>query len=88
MVSFVRYSADRTRCLACVANLSGAQRPGYRIGVPMAGGWEVVLDTTLANGGIRTTEPWPWHGFDQSLTVDLPSLSVVWLVDRRAFLAR
>jgi 1,4-alpha-glucan branching enzyme len=81
VLSFVRYSADRSRSLACVANLSGADRPGYRIGVPKYGAWEVVLDTTMANGGHRSAEPMPWHGFDQSLTVDLPAMSVVWLVN-------
>ncbi len=82
VLSFVRHSSDRERSLACVANLSGADRPGYRIGLPKAGTWEVVLDTTMANGGFRTTEPACWHGFDQSLTIDLPALSVVWLVNR------
>jgi 1,4-alpha-glucan branching enzyme len=81
VLSFVRYSAGRTRSLACVANFSGIDRPGYRIGVPKPGRWEVVLDTTLANGGGRTAEPTPWHGFDHSLTIDLPSLSVVWMVN-------
>ena len=79
VLSFVRHSADRSRSLACVANLSGVDRPGYRIGVPKPGSWDVVLDTTLANGGLRHTEPCPWHGFDQSLVIDLPSLGVVWL---------
>jgi 1,4-alpha-glucan branching enzyme len=82
VLSFVRYSHDRERSLACVANLSGADRPGYRIGLPKAGTWEVVLDTTMVNGGFRTTEPTCWHGFDQSLPIDLPALSVVWLVNR------
>jgi 1,4-alpha-glucan branching enzyme len=63
-----------------VANLSGVDRHGYRLGVPRPGYWQVVLDTTLASGGGRSTEPVPWHGFDQSVTVDLPSLGVVWMV--------
>ena len=37
VLSFVRYSADRSRSLACIANLSGIDRPGYRIGVPRQG---------------------------------------------------
>ncbi|HEX2117668.1 MAG TPA: 1,4-alpha-glucan branching enzyme, partial [Acidimicrobiales bacterium] len=82
VLSFVRFSADRSRSLACVANLSGSDRAGYRIGVPKPGDWEVVLDTTMVNGGSRSTEPWAWHGFDQSLTIDLAALSVVWLVNR------
>ncbi len=80
VLSFVRCSADRARVLACVANLSGTDRPGYRIGVPEGGAWEVVLDTTMVNGGVRTADDWCWHGFDHSTTIDLPALSVVWLV--------
>ncbi len=79
VLSFCRYSAGGARTLACIANLSGIDRPGYRIGLPRAGAWEAVLDTTLANGGQRWTDPVPWHGFEQSATLDLPSLSVVWL---------
>jgi 1,4-alpha-glucan branching enzyme len=82
VLSFVRYNRDRSRMLACVANLSGVDRQGYRIGLPRQGAWEAVLDTTLANGGERYTEPTCWHGFDHSLTIDLPSLGVVWLVNR------
>ena len=81
VLSFVRYSADRSRSLACIANLSGIDRPGYRIGVPRQGAWNVALDTTMANGGYRSTDPTPWHGFDQSLTIDVPSLGVIWLVN-------
>jgi 1,4-alpha-glucan branching enzyme len=81
VLSFCRYSAGRERSLACVANFSGSDRPGYRIGLPKQGSWEVVLDTTMVNGGYRSTEPTPWHGFGQSLTIDLPSLGVVWLVN-------
>ncbi len=81
VLSFVRYSSDGSRSLACIANLSGIDRPGYRVGVPRQGAWNVVLDTTLANDGYRSSEPTPWHGFDQSLTIDVPSLAVVWLVN-------
>ena len=41
----------------------------------------MALDTTTVNGGFLSTEPTPWHGFDHSLTVDLPALSVVWLTN-------
>ncbi|HEV2759909.1 MAG TPA: 1,4-alpha-glucan branching enzyme, partial [Acidimicrobiales bacterium] len=81
VLSFCRYSRGRERSLACIANLSGTDRPGYRIGLPRQGSWEVALDTTMVNGGYRSTEPTPWHGFNQSLTIDLPSMSVVWLVN-------
>ncbi|MDQ6727285.1 MAG: 1,4-alpha-glucan branching protein GlgB [Actinomycetota bacterium] len=82
VLSFARFSADGGQSLVCVANLSGSDRRAYRIGVPMAGSWEVVLDTTMANGGTLQAEPQCWHGRDQSLTVNLAPLSVVWLVHR------
>ena len=81
VLSFCRYSQGGERSLACIANLSGSDRPGYRIGLPRQGSWEVALDTTMVNGGYRSTEPTPWHGFNQSITIDLPSMSVVWLVN-------
>ena len=82
VLSFARFSADGSRSLACVANLSGTDRPGYRIGVPRPGSWDVALDTTMVNSGSFAAEPTCWHGFDQSLVVDLPSMSVVWLVNQ------
>ena len=88
--SFARYSADGSRCLACVANLSGSDHFGYRVGVPRPGRWDVVLDTSDARfAGWRQepvegvdAEPVPWHGLDHSVVLDLYPLSVLWLVPR------
>ncbi|MGI9022650.1 MAG: 1,4-alpha-glucan branching protein GlgB [Acidimicrobiales bacterium] len=88
VLSFARFSADGSRILVCIANLSAAHQGGYRIGVPRPGTWEQVLDTSSsAFGGVgpdtvddRTAEPVPWHGLEQSVMLDLPPLAVVWLV--------
>jgi 1,4-alpha-glucan branching enzyme len=87
--SFLRFAAeDGSGTIACVANLSGSDRQGYRVGLPRAGGWTEILDTSRATFGGRNTgpgrgrvntEPVPWHGFDQSIALDLHPLSVVWL---------
>jgi 1,4-alpha-glucan branching enzyme len=87
VLSFARFSADGTRVVVCVANLSGLHRGGYRIGVPRPGRWEQLLDTASnAFGGDnperiadRWAEPVSWHGLAQSLALDLAPFSVVWL---------
>ncbi len=87
VLSFARFSADGSRVIVCVANLSGLHRGGYRIGVPRAGRWEQVLDTTSTvfggdnpeRVGDRWTEPVTWHGLPQSLALDLGPFGVVWL---------
>jgi 1,4-alpha-glucan branching enzyme len=87
VLSFARFSADGSRVVVCVANLSGLHRGGYRIGVPRPGRWEQLLDTaSTAFGGDnpeqiadRWAEPVSWHGLAQSLALDLAPFSVVWL---------
>ena len=51
LLAFVRHAApghDDGRDLVCLTHLSGVERQGYRLGVPAAGEWEVVLDTSEA----------------------------------------
>ncbi|MBK9179239.1 MAG: 1,4-alpha-glucan branching protein GlgB [Acidimicrobiales bacterium] len=85
--SFLRFSTGEERALACLANLTPVPRPAYRVGLPKAGRWEVVLDTDssyfagsdYAKVAGYDTEPVPWHGLDQSIEAALPPLAVVWL---------
>jgi 1,4-alpha-glucan branching enzyme len=71
-------------------------RPGYRVGVPWEGEWEVLLDTDgpqwggSGYGGYDTegqtlvaTSEFPWQGQPASITLSLPPLSVIWLAARR-----
>lgn len=77
--------------LACVVNFSGTTYHDYRIGLPEPGWWEPVLDTAdkafwgggAMNTEARHTEPEPWHGREQSLTVGLAPFAAVWLRLRR-----
>jgi len=85
--SFLRLSADGSRVLACVANLSPVTREGYRLGLPRPGPWRALLDTDderfggagAAGGGQVVADGAGMHGFEQSAELTLPPLGVLWL---------
>jgi len=87
VLSFVRMDAEGRPGLACVANFSPAVYYGFRVGLPVAGAWREVINTDAVdyggsgqgNMGKVETEPMSWHGFDQSATLTVPPLGVVWL---------
>ena len=87
-LAFARYSAECSRILVCVENLSPVPRPGYRVGLPRGGGWREVLNTDaevyggsgLENGVPLDAEEREWHGQPWSVELTLPPLAVVWLV--------
>ena len=68
-----------------LCNFSPVSHPGYRLGVPVAGKYAVVLnsdDPAFGGGGggdkgLISTEKIPCHGQEQSITVDLPAMSAV-----------
>jgi 1,4-alpha-glucan branching enzyme len=88
--AFVRWSADRSRHVVCIANLSPVPRHGYRVGMPGAGTYLEAINSDagryggsgVGNGeGVRT-EAAPWDGQEQSALVTLPPLGTLWLVPR------
>jgi 1,4-alpha-glucan branching enzyme len=87
VLSFVRMDAAGRPGLACIANFSPAVYHGFRVGLPVAGAWREVINTDAVdyggsgqgNMGKVETEPMSWHGFDQSATLTVPPLGVVWL---------
>jgi 1,4-alpha-glucan branching enzyme len=89
----LRWGADGAEALACVANFTPVPRPGYRVGLPWSGSWEVVLNTDAwgyggsgtgsPSGAVLTSEGTPWQHQRSSAMVDLPPLGVVWLAARR-----
>jgi 1,4-alpha-glucan branching enzyme len=92
VLAFMRFSGGRERSLVCVANLSGAHRQGYRVGLPHGGRWRTVLDTDRHRYGGGTpdeapqvvdAEPVEWHRQAHSAPLDLAPLSVRWLVPDR-----
>ncbi len=86
--AFLRFSADGSQVVACAANFTPVPREGYRIGLPRAGEWRVILDTNATffggTGFGGTRNAWasdePYQGQPCSAFVTLPPLSVVWLV--------
>ena len=71
--------------LVIVCNFSPVHREGYRVGVPAAGKYAVVLNSDdKAFGGTGagdktqiSTENLPCHGQEQSMVIDLPPMSGV-----------
>jgi 1,4-alpha-glucan branching enzyme len=85
--SFIRWSRTGD-AVVCVANFTPVPRPGFRVGLPTVGPWELLLDSDGARywgSGYRGIDQAivvgaePWQGQPQSAVVDLPPLSVVWL---------
>jgi 1,4-alpha-glucan branching enzyme len=76
-------STDELILAAC--NFTPAPRHNYRVGAPMPGHWEEILnsDATLYGGsgqgniGGAWTSPVSWHGQPQSLNLTLPPLSMI-----------
>jgi len=71
--------------VAC--NFTPVVREDWRIGVPAAGNWRELIntdDTAYWGSGVvngpRASEPVPWQGQAQSLTLRLPPLATVMLV--------
>jgi 1,4-alpha-glucan branching enzyme len=80
--------ATRTTPVVCVANFTPVPRKDYRIGVPRRCNYLEVLNTDakeyggsgMGNGGRVQAEPQPSHGYNQSISLTLPPLAMVWLV--------
>jgi 1,4-alpha-glucan branching enzyme len=77
--------------LIVVCNFNPVQRDGYRIGVPVHGTYTEVFNTDLAEfggGGVLNgtldSEQEPMHGFEQSLSLTLPPLSVLYFRLKKA----
>ncbi len=82
VIAFRRIDDDGNEVII-VCNFVPVKREGYRIGVPYEGQWQQVLSTDDAKyGGTgevdnkkRKTEDYSMHGYDQSITIDIPPLS-------------
>ena len=89
VLSYLRFArADQQGdVVATVVNYSGDDKAWVRVGVPRAGRWEVVLDTSgfdeLSSpsqaGTVLEAEATPWHDQQHSVTVRVARLSTLYL---------
>jgi 1,4-alpha-glucan branching enzyme len=83
VLSFVRFGPSGH--LVCVFNMTPVLHHGYRIGFPSAGSYTELLNTdgstyggsNVGNLGRVVTEPWRYHGFEQSAALTLPPLAAL-----------
>jgi 1,4-alpha-glucan branching enzyme len=90
--AFLRWSADSDEVVGCVANMTPVPRDDYRVGLPWAGEWPVLLDTNATYFGgsgvggrqaIWAGDDEPHQGQPASAFVTLPPLAVIWVGARR-----
>ncbi|HVE70204.1 MAG TPA: 1,4-alpha-glucan branching protein GlgB [Thermoanaerobaculia bacterium] len=92
IVSLTRYAKDRASSVVAALNFTPLERYNYQIGVPANGHWREVLnsDATLYGGsgmgnmGGVDAVPIPLHGRKWSVTLTLPPLGAVFLVNEEA----
>ena len=90
VLAFVRQADDSDPVLV-VANFTPVPRAGYGLGVPPAAEWELVANSDDVGYGGSGADVFAscvpdgeaLHGFDQSIVVDIPPLSVM-IYRRRA----
>ena len=88
MYAFLRWDDHGAAAVACIANFTPVPRPGYRVGLPWNGEWEVALDTDAAAwwgsghrspGPVTATSDEPWQGQPSSALLDVGPMSMIWL---------
>jgi 1,4-alpha-glucan branching enzyme len=86
VVSFLR-RGKRGELAVAIVNFTPVPRDGYRIGVPVAGAFDEVINSdshvyggsNLGNEGVVFAEALPSHGHAQSLRLNLPPLGFLLL---------
>ena len=86
VISFRRIDKSGDEIIA-VCNFVPVSREGYRIGVPSGGKYTVVMNSDWKKYGGETdetkkvyvTDEEPMHSFDDSISLDLPAMSVIYL---------
>ena len=90
VVSFLRWDNDGNP-VACLFNFAGQPHSDYRVGLPVAGKWDEILNTDAAefggsgvgNLGLVEALGEPWASRPASATLTLPPLAGLWLKLRR-----
>ncbi len=87
IVSYLRLAEEPSNCILAVCNFTPDPRPGYRVGVPQAGQWEIVLNSDAAEYGgsdaneqeLVSTTGIEEQGRPDSILLDLPPLGILFL---------
>ncbi|MBU1865329.1 MAG: 1,4-alpha-glucan branching enzyme, partial [Actinobacteria bacterium] len=86
VISYLRHGREGERPVLLVANLSGTRHRRYRVGVPVGGRWQTLLNSDAERYGGAGTTPGRLattstkaHGYPQSLVLDLPPLTALLL---------
>ena len=87
VISFIRSSENAAQQLIIILNFTPIPRDDYRIGVPGPGEYELLLnsDQKVFGGSNYETaarvkaEEKPYHGFDYSISINLPPLTGIYL---------
>ena len=87
VISFIRSSENGSQKLIILLNFTPNPRDNYRIGVPGPGSYELILnsDQKVFGGSNYETaarvkaEAKPFHGFDYSISINLPPLAGIYL---------
>ncbi len=83
VISFLRKDSSGKNLLLCVFNFTPVPREDYRVGVPVGGFWEEILNSDakeyggsgMGNLGGKHAEAIPWHFRPYSLNLTLPPLA-------------
>ena len=85
VISFMRRESSSGTWLFVAANFTPQSHSHYRVGVPLAGFYEEIFNTdaarygggNLGNMGGKPTDEWSIHGYENSLDLCLPPLSLL-----------
>jgi 1,4-alpha-glucan branching enzyme len=89
--SFIRIAASDQKPVLVVSNMTPVVRHDYRVGVPMGGSWQELVNTDATEFGgsgvvigQAEAQPGHWHNRPFSLTLTLPPLATVYLAPASA----
>lgn len=85
VISFMRRESTSGSWLVVVANFTPQSHSHYKVGVPISGFYEEIFNTdaakyggsNLGNLGGKLSDEWGIHGYENSLDLCLPPLSVM-----------
>ncbi len=97
LYAYTRWDDAGASAVVAIANFTPVPRPGYRVGLPWGGPWDVVLDTddvawwgsghrgadaAVIDATSIVAADEPWQGQSSSAIVDIGPMSTIWLAAR------